>query len=145
MTVHTGKGWLGWNSSACADFGCHTSCGVSCSTNKWKLNWPYLKGCFGTFKANDGCTWPASREAVYVTGNRCPVIGVNTCHQASNEWYVTELIGGGSPTACTKEASNCLTPHAMKPYYGEANRAFMASLGITTTSSNAYANFSWST
>jgi hypothetical protein len=137
-TNHTHFGWLGWNSSPCTAMACHTACGRGCSTNAWKLDWPYFSGCFGTYKATT-CSFPASRKAVKVS--TCPIIAVKACHNAT--WFGTGLIGGGSPNGnCSLHTSNCNA--GTHPYYGEANRAFMASLGVTTTNSNLYADFSWS-
>jgi hypothetical protein len=143
VTNHRQMGALLWNvspSSTCTQIACHNSCGViPCSANQWKLDWPYFTGCFGLYKDPVGCTWPASRHAKN-TSLGCPLIAVTTCH--ATIWAGTDLIGGGHPSVCNWHTSTCST--GTHPYYGEANRALMASLGVTTTGLNVYANFSWS-
>lgn len=69
-----------------------------------------------------------------------PPIYVTCCRV--NFWCGTDLIGGGNPSLCNFHTSACET--GTYPYYGEANRALMASLGVTVTNQNVYANFSWS-
>lgn len=137
MSHHVANGALVWNSSPCSKMACHTRCGHGCSANAWKLDWPWFSACFGTFKAPDGCNW--TNHHAQKTGG-CPIIAVKACHNPT--FFGTGLIGGGDPAHCTFNTSNCAT--GSHPYYAEANRALMASLGVTRTGSNVYATFSWS-
>jgi hypothetical protein len=120
---------------------CHTDCGIACGTNDFKIDWPYFKGCFGTYKAAN-CNFPTSREA-NSGAPECPIVAVTGCHNTHGVLFGTQLIGGGDPEYCSYPTSGkCGTGE--HPYYGEANRALMASIGVTRTNSNQYATFSWS-
>ena len=147
MTQRSQRGWLGWNSSACANIvACHVDCHVPCASTSFKLDWLYFSHCGGSHYKNTHCSVPGSRKAIpynNYTSSPCPPIAVNNpCHSASHA-FGTTLLGGAAGSRCSPTTQICGT--GAHKYYGEANRVLMASLGNTRTGSNLYANFLWNT